>query len=390
MTRVLFCVIPEKGHLNPYIGPAQALQESGTEVVFHAAADLSAPLAAAGLSRFIGPRVPPPGDTHRGAVFAERVRDPSWLRRWIKALLVDAAEAQIEPLRAVLRDERPDVVVIDPMVYAAAIACVHERVPWAAVSNSLNPVLPDGLDSELLRTVAWLAPERDALFARHGMTARFRGCDVLSPHLTIAFTTEAFVGAVPGVELVGPSRPRGVRGDEVGFPWAWLDPARPLVYCSFGSQIYYQPALFRAVIDAVAGEPVQLVASVGDLDLGALPPNVLACRYVPQLALLARTSVMITHGGANSVMEAIAHGVPLLIAPLCNDQFHQVHFVERAGIGRQLDPASIPAALAALLADGPERQRARALAASYQRDGAGETARKVSALAAGNRPARAS
>ena len=41
MTRVLFCVIPEKGHLNPYIGPAQALQSLGAEVVFHAPADVS-------------------------------------------------------------------------------------------------------------------------------------------------------------------------------------------------------------------------------------------------------------------------------------------------------------------------------------------------------------
>lgn len=390
MTRVLFCVIPEKGHLNPYIGPAQAMQAAGAEVVVHAAADVSASLAAAGLDRFVGPRAAAPSEAHRGAAFAERVRDPAWLRTWIRALLVDAAEADIEPLRQVIRDVRPDVVVIDPMVYAAAIACELERVAWAAISNSLNPVLPDDLDSELLRTVRWLAPDRAALFARHGIAARFRGCDVLSPHLTIAFTTEALAGAVPGVELVGPSLPRGIRGDEAPFPWAWLDPARPLVYASFGSQVYYQPALFRAIVDAVTDQPVQLVCSVADLDLGPLPPNVLACRYVPQLALLARTAVMITHGGANSVMEAIAHGVPLLVAPLCNDQVHQLHFIERAGIGRVLDPAAVRRDLAALVAAGPERTRMAALSATYQRDGAAEAARLVIALGARSRPARAS
>ena len=47
--------------------------------------------AAAGLAHFVGPRTAVPGDTHRGAAFAERVRDAGWLRQWIKTLLVDAA-----------------------------------------------------------------------------------------------------------------------------------------------------------------------------------------------------------------------------------------------------------------------------------------------------------
>jgi len=390
MTRALFCVIPEKGHLNPYIGPAQALQALGVEVTFHAGADISAQLRVAGIERFVGPRMAPPTDTHRGALFAERVRDAAWLRQWIKTFLVDAVDDSVEPLRALVRDTSPDVVAIDPMVYAAAIACELEGVPWAAVSNSLNPALPDGLDSELLRTVRWLAPHRDALFARHGLTARFRGCDVLSPHLTTAFTTETLVGPVPGVELVGPSLPRGARGDETPFPWDWLDPGRPLVYCSFGSQIHHQPALFRCILDAVDDRPIQLVAAAGDLTLNPVPSNALVRAYVPQLEILRRASAVITHGGANSVMEAIAYGVPLLVAPLCNDQFHQAHFIERAGIGRAFDRDAVWPAIAALVTAGIERARMAEVSASYQRDGAAEIARLLSELAAGSPRARAS
>jgi MGT family glycosyltransferase len=206
----------------------------------------------------------------------------------------------------------------------------------------------------------------------------------------VAFTTEALVGPVPGVELVGPSLPRGARGDEVAFPWDWLDPARPLVYVSFGSQIYYQPELFRRLIDAVAGEPMQLVASASDLDPGSLPSNVLFRPYVPQLALLRRASLLVTHGGANSVMEAIACNVPLLIAPLCNDQFHQAHFIERAGIGQVLDESTLASQLSSLVGAAPERERMAAVSASYQLDGAAETARLLSGLAARSRPVRVS
>jgi UDP:flavonoid glycosyltransferase YjiC (YdhE family) len=397
MTRVLFCVIPEKGHLHPYIGPAQRLQAAGAEVSFHAFGDLSQPLARAGLV-FAGEPVEESA-AHRGAEFAARVADAAWLRRWIEALLIDAVPPQIDPLRRAIARFRPDVVAIDPMLYAAAIAAGLEGVPWAAISNSLNPVLPDGLDSELLRTVRALAPRRDALFAQAGVAVpRFRGCDLLSPHLTVAFTTEALAGwAVPGVHLVGPSLPDGARGDEPPFPWERLSGA-PLVYMSFGSQIYYQPAAFRAVIDAVTDRPVELVLSVSELlddgALGPLPPNVIAVRYAPQLALLARARAFVTHGGANSVMEAIAAGVPILISPLCNDQPHQAHFLEAAGIGRALDlrrasPRDVWAALDTLLSPGPLRDRLARVTASYQIDGAAETARLLLALSASSRSRRA-
>ncbi len=404
MKRILFCVVPEKGHLNPCIGPAQHLRDLGHEVAFYAPADIGAQLDAAGGFAFLGPReTPERHDLSRGASFAASIRDADWLRHWIRTLLIDHAPALVDTLRPVLRDWQPDVVVIDPLLYAAAIAAELEGLPWVSMSNSLNPVLPDSpqqLDSELLRTVRWLAPERDALFARYGLAARFRGCDVLSPHLTLAFTTEALVGTPPpGVELVGPALPAGPRGDEAEFPWARLDPARPLVYMSLGSQLYYHPELFRKVIAATRESGAQLVLSVGELvDADLLPtddPRVLIVRYVPQLALLQRTQAFISHGGANSVMEALASGVPMLLSPFCNDQFHSAHFVVQAGAGLQLDlevagVGELAEAIDRLLAAGPLRDGAARVRASYARDGSAEAARRISALAAGSRLATAS
>ena len=116
-------------------------------------------------------------------------------------------------------------------------------------------------------------------------------------------------------------------------------------------------------------------------ELGPLPDHVLACRYAPQLALLPRTAAFITHGGANSVMEALHFGVPLLISPVCNDQFHQAHFVERAGAGRALDLSRSTVAecrrtLELLLYDEGTRRNLARVSASYRRDGADEAARR--------------
>lgn len=380
---VVFALIPEKGHVNPYIGPAQALAAVGHAVTILAPGDISEQCARAGLA-FAGDLIPSaPGErpTH-GAGLVELIQDAPRLAVWIEQLLLEGIPPQVETLRRALRRLGANAVVIDPLYYPAAIAAHAEQLPWASVSNSLNPVLPPGLDSALLRTTRALDPRRHAIFAEYGMQARFRGADVLSPHLTVAFTTDALCGPVDGVELVGPSFPLHLRGDEV--PLQPLPDGVPIVYASFGSQIYHWPEIFAKL--RAAARDVQLVLSAGELaPKTEADSRCHVYRYAPQKALLERASVFVTHGGANSFMESIAAGVPMLLSPMCNDQFHQAYFLEQRQIGRCCDlrtmtVAEITAALAGLLDAGPHRHNMAALSASYQRNGALRTAELVAGL----------
>ena len=101
---------------------------------------------------------------------------------------------------------------------------------------------------------------------------------------------------------------------------------RPLLYVSFGSQAYHQPAQLRLVLDAAREIDARFVVAMGELASSELarsaPPNVDVVDFAPQLAILAEARVAVTHGGANSVHEALACGVPLLVSPICNDQHH--------------------------------------------------------------------
>jgi len=332
MKNILFIVIPEKGHINPSIGVAQYLQEMGHEISFFASHDISEQLNQAGLDRFIGPKTK--NSANQGAGFTRKVRDKVWLRYWIKELLIEQSHEALPIFEELITDF--DLVVADPMIYPAVIACERQRKPWVALSNSLNPVLNHHISSELLDTVEWLSQSRDAIF--EGCDLRFSGCDAISPYLTITFSTPEFTGReVAGIHQVGPAKSLKARGDEVDFAWDSLNSDLPVIYASFGSQVYHQQRYFEKLIEAVDGKEVQLVAAVHDLKFSHIPENVILTGYAPQLELLKRASVLVTHGGANSVMESLASHVPILINPICNDQFHQSWFIDHSEVGRVIN-----------------------------------------------------
>ena len=143
--------------------------------------------------------------------------------------------------------------------------------------------------------------------------------------------------------------------------------------------------------EAAAPLSVQLVISAGGLAetdfADSLAGDVLVAPYAPQLELLGRAQAFVSHGGANSVMEAMWSGVPLLLIPVCNDQPVQAHFIQKAGAGLSLHLGSLSAAairarLEALLDPlGNCRASARRVQRSYRsHDGAREAARLIAAL----------
>jgi MGT family glycosyltransferase len=196
--------------------------------------------------------------------------------------------------------------------------------------------------------------------------------------LNIIFTSRAFQPGSQGFGeefvFVGPSIPPA-RDKGVDFPFDWLD-GRPLVYVSLGTTFHDAPAFYRACFEALGAGPWQVVLSTGgaELDLGPAPGNFLVRRFVPQLALLERTGVFITHGGMNSVNEALYFGVPLVVVPQRGDQ----HLVGAriaelaAGVAispRDADPVRLRGAVEAGLFKPAFRRGAQALGASLKASG---------------------
>lgn len=108
MSRVLFVVLAEKGHVHPFIAPAQELARRGHQVSFYAPCDLRAPLGRAGLREvFVGAEEHAPPDTNRGPAFAALVRDPAACAHRKPRHAARHCAAEVLRLGAVVAELRP-------------------------------------------------------------------------------------------------------------------------------------------------------------------------------------------------------------------------------------------------------------------------------------------
>jgi zeaxanthin glucosyltransferase len=256
---------------------------------------------------------------------------------------------------------------------------VAERhgIPYAT-SVTTSAELTDPL-STMPKVDAWLKGRFASLREQFGDVER--GDDPrFSPHGIIAFTGRALLGDAPlpwdGVHLVGPAI--APRASQYDFPYEELDPERRKVLVTLGTanadagERFLGEAL--AALDAL-GETVQgIVVDPGGLLDGQSHPGVLIREYVPQLDLLPHLDAVVCHGGHNTVCEALAQGLPLVVAPVRDDHPLVADQVVAAGAGLRVKfgrirAAALAEAVDAALHDPGLRKGAALVKASFERAG---------------------
>ncbi|WP_290058771.1 glycosyltransferase [Amycolatopsis solani] len=367
MARFLFVVPPLIGHVNPAAGVAAELTARGHEVAWAGHDELLWQLAgpdALVFSCALPPAVParPP-----------ELKGPAALRYLWQDFLVPLADAMAPGVATALGAFEPHVVVADQQALAGGLLAEAHGLPWVT-SATTSAELVDPL-AGMPKVADWVAGLLDGLRAR---IAGGRGTadPRFSPHGVLAFTTRELLGAAalpPRVRLVGPAL--GTRPSPSDFPWEWLDPPRPAVLVSLGTANTGAGAEFlAATADAFAGLPARAVIADPGGVLGAVPPNVLVRPSVPQLPVLARVDAVLCHAGHNTVCEALWHGLPLVVAPIRDDQPIVAAQVVAAGAGIRLrfgraSRERIVAALEEVLTEPSYRRAAETVAASFHAAG---------------------
>jgi zeaxanthin glucosyltransferase len=329
---------------------ARALQSRKHDVVFISLPDGEAVVSAAGLT-FLPCAVKefPAGSLN------QRFRQRSKLQgeEALRVILQNAAartEAMLNSLPATLTAAAVDAVVLDTVLFYTELVPMSLGMPYAHVANALHfdysgytPLCFYDWPHET--TPAALARNRKGVESFLEMLAptiaigrayaKRVGLDVDWDNPSATISKLAWITQAPrAFDFESSHRPPqfhhsgpfhdGAGRIDVDFPWQRLT-GEALIYASMGTLQNGLENVFRAIAEAVTlHRDVQLVLSVGNhLDpeqIGPLPTNTILVRHAPQLELLKRASVCITHAGLNTVLEALAQGVPLVAIPVTVDQ----------------------------------------------------------------------
>ena len=387
-----FC-FPGTGHINPMTALARQLEQRGHKVVIFGIADCESRVRAAGIDfHQIGASDYPPGtlaaldrrlgELHGLATFrftVDRVRNTA------RMVLRDGPAAVLaESCDALLCDEADmgstvaehlclpfvSIAFFPPLIQDDRIPAFC--FPWRPGNNAFTR-LRNRLGFRLLSRFA--APIYAIVNEQRiawGLSPLRGATDALSPLAQITQLPRALEFDVQGLpanlHYTGPFVDPRQRAP-VDFPWDELD-SRPLVYASLGTLQNGAEQVFRTIAEACAPLDCQLVLSLGGGlspgQLGMLPGSPIVVGYAPQLDLLKRAAVCITHAGLNTVLESLAEGVPLVALPLGNDQPGVAARVKARGAGLVISRSGLSvfrlrAAVRAALTDGRYRTAAQSI-----------------------------
>jgi UDP:flavonoid glycosyltransferase YjiC (YdhE family) len=341
--RIVFASLPAYGHLYPMVPLAVACAEAGHEVTVAVAEPFLDAL---------------PVPTTRGMaegvtlhdIEQETFRDHPGIQPGIEFAAymfgVTNVRYTVPALTELFERQRPDLVVYEAMDVGAPVVAARFGV----------------------RAIAF------ALGLWNGPLTRFHEMAGTPPDLPGGYldtVPASLQNPVPLPAKIMPIRPVSW-APPVPLPVELTDSARPRVYVTLGTVAFGAVEVLRRAVVETAAHAVDVLVAVGPAGdptlLGELPPNVRLERFVPQADVLRHVDLVVHHGGAGTMLGALAAGLPQLILPQGADQPFNATAIERAGAGRALandaqTPGAIETAVAALLTDGPERLAAKRIAA---------------------------
>jgi zeaxanthin glucosyltransferase len=343
----VFC-FPGAGHLNPMIALARSLARRGHGVVFFQISDVQGVVRAAGLEfRKIGDQFYPAGSLRRYDETLGKMKGLDVMRYTLQRIRLSAEMVLSDGLEAV-REAKVDALLVDQADVAGGTVAERLGIPFlniifhppANTEVAIPPIfcgwkfrngvlarLRNQFGNEVFRFTA--RPAIATVNAKRiawGMRP-FRAPNDFYSHLgQIAQIPQCFdfprANSTSALHYSGPFIDEAARLP-VEFPWDRLN-GKPIVYASMGTLQNGFDEVFRIIAEACAAFEIQLVLSLGGgLDpegLGRLPGNPILVRYAPQLEILKRAALTITHAGLNTTLESLSEGVPLVAIPVGNDQ----------------------------------------------------------------------
>ena len=382
--------MPLLGHLNPFSTLAHELIRRGHKITFLHVPDFAEPVRSRGFDFEAFGELDYPAGT-----FAERYREMSRLEglpasRASLDILTSQAEALFTTARPTIEKAKLDLWIVDHMDYAASTLAACMQAPFVSVIVGLMRHHEDGVPgfSGERYTDDPVVLERDRRFNEallatskpfRDFVGAWRQKEGFGPFSFDSLWSELAQITQEPAEFEFPRRnlpacfhftgpfARGSDRPPTPFPWEKLN-GKPLIYVCFGTTQNRNRHLYDAVVEVTEKLDAQVVLSLGGATMlelpGKLPGNLLVVPFAPQLEILTKAVLMITHAGMNSTLESLAAGVPLVAVPIAHDQHGVAARIEWTGTGvrvpaSECEPARLRNAIETVLDNTSFRESAR-------------------------------
>lgn len=395
MARFLITSWHIPGHLYPLIAIANALRDRGHECAVYTGKRQGPAVTGEGLTHF--PFVSVDEERVEKILFSpERASShPSGnfeFARIMREWMLDTVPGQVNDLEGIIAQWKPDVIVSDPCFWAGLLVLQEKLgIPVAVGSFFPGAMIPGpdappfGLGLPSPKTFRTRLLSAAVSFGQSIVAGGFRkrateiraayGLAPLTvPVLTHAATAKLYLlpcspefdynrsDLPPCVRYVGPftwNKPSNLTNPD------WLDQLgheRPWVHATEGTVHISDPIVLRSTAQGLSGLPMEVILTTGgnrrpeDMNFGPLASNIRIANWISHSDLLPKTDVMITTGGAGSVMAALKAAVPLILVPTEWDKPEIAQRLVETGAGIRIspgkcNPATVRAAVQRVLSD---------------------------------------
>ncbi len=390
------------GHLNTMLPLGKELQSRGHQVTLFSFSDAQPKTLAAGLEfRAIGESQFPSGVTSESLAKLGKLSGLAALKYTVN-LLKEGADVMLRDAPPAIKEAGVEALLVDQVtpeggsvaeflglpfitVCSAVVLNREESVPpfitnwgynrawWAQLRNKVGYKLLDRIGKPIREVIAdyrreWKLPPQFTANENYSLLAQIsqQPAQLEFPRQNLP---QCFHFTGPYHSLTGREVP--------DFPYEKLT-GQPLIYASMGTVQNRLLGVFKSIAEACNDLDAQLVISLGGSAtpeaLGSLPGNPLVVGYAPQLELLQKAALTITHAGMNTTLESLNNGVPMVAIPVANDQPGVAARVAWAGAGEAipLSRVNVPklrTAIQKVLTEDSYKQNAVRLQEAIQKAG---------------------
>ncbi|MCB9459256.1 MAG: glycosyltransferase family 1 protein [Anaerolineaceae bacterium] len=341
-----------------FLKTAQALQALGHNITWVSEAALADAIAANGLAfaaiehtGWLWPPPPAPDLSQISPQEAVMLRYTRALDTWLSEDLVAKG---VECLLQLAEDiGKPDAMVIDPFLSAAALAAEKLNVPLIVAGWPAQASLDENALFPVQRNLSTDSQKRlYGLFGKFGLEGvnfnKGTAPSIISPLLHITyFTAQWYMGEAAHM-LLQTKHVGGTAPHPKTSPPDWLrdiPDEQPLAMITLGTIFSGDLGFFSWAAQAAARAGLLPILAIGWHPIEpekkaelkrALPGGTRLVNWAPFEHVLPRSRLMIHHGGMGTTHHAIVHGVPQIVVPHAADQRIQGRRVAQAKLGLNL------------------------------------------------------